>query len=102
MILWIIYNSLKYVIKEWTWEIATMRVGCILRNYNKPTHWKVKWISVRLIDYEKALDSTEHPDLFQALREIGINMINEGYICIMEDMFTDVASYNWTVMFLKS
>ena len=40
-------------------------------------------LCIGFIDYEKAFDSIEHPDLFQALRDIGIN---EGYVCILEDI----------------
>ena len=46
-------------------------------------------LCIGFIDYEKAFDSIEHPDLFQALREIGIN---EGYVCILEDIYTDATS----------
>ena len=46
-------------------------------------------LRIGFIDYEKAFDSIEHPDLFQALREIGIN---EGYVCILEDIYTDATS----------
>jgi hypothetical protein len=46
-------------------------------------------LCIGFIDYEKAFDSIEHPDLFKALREIGIN---EGYVCILEDIYTDATS----------
>ncbi|XP_072016971.1 uncharacterized protein [Amphiura filiformis] len=46
-------------------------------------------LCIGFIDYEKAFDSVEHQDLFQALREIGIN---EGYVCILEDIYTDATS----------
>ena len=46
-------------------------------------------LCIGFIDYEKAFDSIEHLNLFQALREIGIN---EGYVCILEDIYTDATS----------
>ena len=57
-------------------------------------------LCIGFIDYEKAFDSIEHPDLFQALREIGI----------MKGMFAFWKTFTqmqhlvsiWTVMFLKS
>ncbi|XP_072016915.1 uncharacterized protein [Amphiura filiformis] len=38
------------------------------------------------IDYQKAFDSIDHTDMFDALRKSGIN---ENYICILEDIYTD-------------
>ena len=41
------------------------------------------------IDYEKAFDSVEHKDLFRALRKVGIN---EVYVCILEEIYTNTTS----------
>lgn len=41
------------------------------------------------VDYQKAFDSIEHKDMFDALRNIGIE---EGYICILEDIYTDATA----------
>ena len=41
------------------------------------------------IDYEKAFDSVEHEIIFKALRNIGIN---ETYINIIEDIYTDATA----------
>ena len=46
-------------------------------------------LCIGFIDYEKTFDSIEHPDLFKALRQIGIN---EGYVCILEDIYTNATS----------
>ena len=37
----------------------------------------------------KAFDSIEYPDLFKAMKEIDIN---EGYVCILEDIYTKATS----------
>jgi len=46
-------------------------------------------LCIGFIDYEKAFDSVEHKELFKALRKTGIN---EGYICILEDIYTNAIS----------
>ena len=52
---------------------------------------------IGFIDYGKAFDSMEHPDLFQALREIGIN---ERYVCILEDSHGCNISYLFRTVML--
>ena len=46
-------------------------------------------LDVGYIDYEKAFDSVEHKDLFTALRKVGIN---EGYVQLLEDIYTDATA----------
>ena len=41
------------------------------------------------IDYQKAFDSIEHTDMFDALRKIGIQ---RGYIAILEDIYTNATA----------
>ena len=43
-------------------------------------------LCIAFIEYQKALDSIEHEDMFDALRKI---RIDEGNICILENVHTD-------------
>ena len=46
-------------------------------------------LCIGFIDYEKAFDSNEPPDLFKAMGEIGIN---EDYVCILEYIYINAIS----------
>ena len=41
------------------------------------------------VDYQKAFDSIEHKDMFNALRKVGIH---EGYISIFQDIYTNATA----------
>ena len=46
-------------------------------------------LCIGFVDFEKAFDSIEHPAMFRSLRNIGIN---ETYINILEDIYTDATA----------
>ena len=50
--------------------------------YNLPLY-------IGFVDFEKAFDSIEHPAMFRALRNIGIN---ETYINLLEDIYSDATA----------
>ena len=65
-------------------------------DHNKPTIQKKEDLCIGFIDYEKAFDSIEHPDLFLfSSTERNGYTVNERYIiCILKDIHTDATSLN--------
>ena len=47
------------------------------------------YLCLGFVDYQKAFDSIEHKDMFNALRKAGIH---EGYINIIQDIYTNATA----------
>ena len=64
---------------------TTDHLQAINQLIEKATEYQLK-LCLGFVDYQKAFDSIEHLDMFEALRKVNVD---EGYVRILEDIYTD-------------